>query len=194
MNGSVPEPCPTSHHLRRMIPTYPDTGNDPSMSYQPGIDDSDSARPRAVLDARRLWTGGAATAIVAALVAILGVLLVRGVMNIPLLAPTDAGTLGDASTGMLALLAALGALLATGLMHVLLLSTPRPWQFFNAIVALVTLIAAVLPFLTSASPASKVATALIVLFIGATIASLLTGVARSAVRVRPRPKRPTTRY
>jgi hypothetical protein len=158
------------------------------------MDEPDSTRSRAVLDAGRLWTGGVATAIVAALVAILGVLLVRGVLNVPLLAPTEAGTLGDASTVMLALLAALAALLATGLMHVLLLTTPRPWQFFNAIVALLTLIAAVLPFLTSASPGSKVATAIIVLFIGATIGALLTGVARSAVRMRPGPNRPTTGY
>jgi ABC-type Fe3+-siderophore transport system permease subunit len=163
----------------------------PDVSYQPAMDDPNSTQPRAVLEAGRLWTGGVATAIVAALIAVLAVLLVRGVLKVPLLAPDEAGTLGDASTIVLALLAALGALAATGLMHVLLLTTPRPWQFFNAIVALVTLIVAVLPFLTSAARTSKVATAIIVIFIGATIGALLNGVARSAVRTGRAPNRPT---
>ncbi len=99
------------------------------MSYQPSMNDpnypgGDSTQPRAVLEAGRLWTGGVATAIVAALIAILGVLLARGVLGVPLLAPDEAGAFGDSSTLMLALLAALAALLATGLMHVLLLTTP----------------------------------------------------------------------
>jgi hypothetical protein len=158
------------------------------------MDDPNSTQSRAVLEAGRLWTGGVATAIVAALVAILGVLLVRGVLDVPLLAPDEAGTLGDSSTIMLALLAALAALAATGLMHVLLLTTPRPWQFFNAIVALVTLIAAVLPFLSSAARTSKVATAIIVIIIGATIGALLNGVARSAVKVHRGGTSPTTGY
>lgn len=166
--------------------------NHPNVSYQPSMNDpnypgNDSTQPRAVLEAGRLWTGGVATAIVAALIAVLGVLLVRGVLDVPLLAPTEAGTLGDSSTLMLALLAALAALLATGLMHVLLLSTPRPWQFFNAIITLLTLIAAVLPFLSGAERASKVATAVIIIVIGATIGALLNGVARSAVKVRRAP-------
>jgi Family of unknown function (DUF6069) len=156
--------------------------------------DSDPSQSRAVLEAGRLWTGGVATAIVAALVAILGVLLVRGVLKVALLAPDEAGTLGDGSTVVLALLAALGALAATGLMHVLLLTTPRPWQFFNAIVALVTLIAAVLPFLTTAERASKLATAVIVIFIGGTIGALINGVARSAVRTSRAPDRPMPGY
>jgi predicted membrane channel-forming protein YqfA (hemolysin III family) len=164
------------------------------VTYQPPMDDPNSTQSRAVLEAGRLWTGGVATAIVAALVAILGVLLVRGVLGVPLLAPDEAGTWGDSSTLMLALLAALAALLATGLMHLLLLTTPRPWQFFNAIVALITLIAAVLPFLTSAARTSKLATAIIIIVIGATIGALLNGVARSAVRVRRGSSGPTTGY
>jgi hypothetical protein len=175
--------------------------NHPSVSYQPSMNDpnypgGDSTQPRAVLEAGRLWTGGVATAIVAALIAILGVLLARGVLGVPLLAPDEAGAFGDSSTLMLALLAALAALLATGLMHVLLLTTPRPWQFFNAIIALVTLIAAVLPFLSDAGRTSKIATAIIVIVIGATIGALLNGVARSAVKVRrtPPPSYPTTQY
>ena len=125
----------------------------------------------------------------AALVALVGVLIARGLFDVPLLAPTREGTLGDASTAGLAGLAAGAALLATGLMHMLLLSTPRPGQFFRWIMVLATLIAAIVPFLTDAEATTKIATAAINVAIGATIASLVSSVARSAVRVR-RPNPP----
>lgn len=136
------------------------------------------------VDAGRLWTGGVATAVVAALVALVGVLICRGLLDVPVLAPTDQGTLGDATTFRLAALAALAALLATGLLHLLLLSTPRPGQFFTWIVTLVTVAAALAPFLTDADLDEKVATSAIYLAIGIAIGSLLSGVARSAVRLR----------
>src|SRR5215216_4729646 len=107
-----------------------------------------SSPPRARVDAGRLWTGGLATAAVAVLVA-------RGLFEIPLLAPTGEGALGDASTARLAGLAAGAALLATGLIHLLLVSTPRPGRFFSWIVMLATLIAVILPFMTDAEPSTK---------------------------------------
>jgi Family of unknown function (DUF6069) len=149
----------------------------------PPYEDHGRRQPAPNVDAGRLWTGGAATAAVAALVAVVGVLIARGLFEVPLLAPTGEGALGDASTARLAGLAALAALLATGLMHLLLLSTPRPGQFFSWIIGLVTVIAAVLPFLTDAEPGTKIATAALNLAIGATIGSLVSSIARSAVRV-----------
>jgi Family of unknown function (DUF6069) len=98
--------------------------------------------------------------------------------------PTGEGTLGDASTAWLAGLAAVAALLATGLLHLLLLTTPRPGRFFGWIVALATVIAAILPFMTDAELGTQVATAAIYLVVGLTIGSLLSGVGRSAMRVR----------
>ena len=95
----------------------------------------------------------------AALVAAVGVLIARGLFEIPLLAPTGDGALGDASTARLAGLAAAAALLATGLIHPLLVSTPRPGQFFTWIMTLATLIAVTLPFLTDTEPATKLTTA-----------------------------------
>jgi hypothetical protein len=117
------------------------------------------------------------------------VLIARGLFEVPLLAPTGEGTLGDASTAGLAGLAAAAALLATGLMHLLLLSTPRPGQFFRWIMGLATLIAAIVPFMTDAEANTKIATAAIYVAIGATIASLISSVARNAVRSR-RPNPP----
>ena len=94
--------------------------------------------------------GGLATALVAASVAVVGVVIARGLFDVPVLAPTGEGTLGDASTARLAVLAALAALLATGLLHLLLVSTPRPFRFFTWIVALLTLVAVLAPFTTGA--------------------------------------------
>jgi hypothetical protein len=133
------------------------------------------------VDAGRLWTGGVATAVVAALVALVGVLICRGLLDVPVLAPTDEGTLGGTSTFRLVGLAALAALLATALLHLLLLSTPRPMRFFSWIVALATIAAALAPFLTDADLDEKVATAAIYLAVGIAIGSLLSGVARSAI-------------
>jgi hypothetical protein len=39
------------------------------------------------LDPAKLWSGGAATAVVAALTAVVGILLARGVFGVPVLAP-----------------------------------------------------------------------------------------------------------
>jgi hypothetical protein len=152
------------------------------MTMPPYEDPGQSQPTPKKVDAGRLWTGGVATAAVAALVAVVGVLIARGLFDVPLLAPTGEGALGDASTARLAGLAAVAALLATGLLHLLLLSTPRPGQFFTWIIALVTVIAVVLPFLTDAEPGTKIATAALNLSIGATIGSLVSSIGRSAVR------------
>src|SRR5512132_1554084 len=138
--------------------------------------------PTRSIDAGRLWTGGVATALVAALVAVVGVLIARGLFDVPVLAPTDEGALGNASTLRLAVFAAIAALLATGLLHLLLLSTPQPRRFFTWIITLATIAAALVPFLTDADLDEKIATSAITLVVGVAIGSLLSGVARSAVR------------
>jgi hypothetical protein len=69
-------------------------------------------------------------------------------------------------------------------MHLLLVSTPRPFRFFTWIVSLLTLVAALAPFLTDADLDTKVATALINLAIGLSIGSLISGAAKSALRLR----------
>ena len=86
------------------------------------------------VNAGRLWTGGVATALVAALAVLAGVLITRGVLGIPVLAPKAASDFGDSSTAVYAGLAAGCALLATALLHVLLLGTPRPFMFFAWII------------------------------------------------------------
>ncbi|WP_020578990.1 DUF6069 family protein [Actinopolymorpha alba] len=139
-----------------------------------------SATPQ--VDAARLWSGGLATALVAALVVVVGVFVSRAFLNVPVLAPRTASDLGDSSTFAYAVIAAVAALAATGLLHVLLLATPRPFQFFSWIVVLATVAAAVAPFLRSASQASQVVTGVINLVVGLAVLSLLNGVGRSSLR------------
>jgi hypothetical protein len=50
------------------------------------------------LDAARLWSGGVATAVVATLIAVAGILLSRGVLVVPVLSPKGEGVWGNANT------------------------------------------------------------------------------------------------
>ncbi len=143
--------------------------------------DIDEAGP-ACVNTGRLWAGGAATAIVAALAVVAGVLIARGVLGVPVLAPAAAGNFGDSSTAVYALLAAGCALLATGLLHVLLLGAPRPLSFFVWIAGLADVIVAAAPFTQPAPLASKIFTAIINIVVGVAVITLLSGVGRSAAR------------
>ncbi|MEW2506101.1 DUF6069 family protein [Amycolatopsis sp. CA-161197] len=142
------------------------------------------------IDAARLWAGGVATAVVAALVAIVGLLIARGIFDVPVLAPKGEGAWGSASTTTYALAAAAAALLATGLMHLLSIATPAPSQFFGWIMVLVTLIAVVLPLTLTVEPSAKYATAAINLVIGLVIAIVVNSMAANA-RTLHRRKRAT---
>jgi len=147
-------------------------------------------RARSTVDPRQLWAGGLATAVVAGLVALVGVLVCRWLFNIPILAPRRDGAYGDAHTTTLVLLAAGAALVATLLAHLLLVSTPRPMVFFGWIVALVTVILVIFPFRTGAPLAQEVATAAVYLVIGLAIGTLISGVGERATRIRAVPAAP----
>jgi Family of unknown function (DUF6069) len=136
------------------------------------------------VDARQLWSGGAATAVVAALMALVGILVCRWLFNIPILAPRRDGAWGDASTAGYAIAAAAAALVATAIMHLLLLTTPRPLMFFTWIIGLGTVIAVIYPLSTTAPLPQKVATSVINLVLGAAIGSLINGTAARVIRRR----------
>lgn len=159
--------------------TYP-----PPDPYRqgPGYPDSPEPEEKVVVDAGKLWSGGVATAIVAALVALVGLLIARGLLDITVLTRKSAGSWDAASAIPYALWAAAGALLATGLMHLLLLTTPRPRLFFGWIMALVAVVFAVQPFTISAGLDEKIATAVIAVVIVIAIASLVAGTAQRSVR------------
>lgn len=142
---------------------------------------------RPAVDARQLWAGGVATAVVAALIALVGVVVCRWLFNIPLMSPARAGTYGDVHTTDMVLVAAAAALVATGIAHLLLVSTPRPMAFFTWIVGLATLVTVLYPFSTSAPLSQKIATAAVDLVLGFAIGSLLNGVAARSIRRPPPP-------
>ena len=141
-------------------------------------------RSQPTVDAGTLWAGGAATAVVAGLIALVGVLVCRWVFKVPVLAPKRDGAYGDVHTTTLVLVAAGGALVATLLMHLLLLGVPRPKVFFGWIVGLVTVVFVIFPFRTGAPLEQQIATAAVYLVIGIAIGSLVTTVANRAVRTR----------
>ena len=132
-------------------------------------------------DANKLWAGGAASALIAGLMALTGVLVSRWLFNLPVLAPRQDGAYGDARTTALILVAAAAAIAATGVVHLLMLGTLRPLLFFGWIVALVTTIAVIFPFSTTAALDAKIATALVNLAIGVTIGALVGGVATRSI-------------
>jgi len=152
--------------------------------YRQGETRPTRPRPsRLQVDAGKLWPGGIATALVAALVAMVGVLVCRWLFGIPLLAPKSDGAYGDVHTTGLVLIAAAAALVATGLVHLLLLSTPRPLTFFAWIIGLATVLAVLVPFSTAAPLTAKVATAVVDLVLGVAIGSLISSVAARSVRL-----------
>lgn len=134
------------------------------------------------LDYGRLWSGGVATAIVAALIAVVGILLCRGVLDVPVLSPKGEGVWGNANTTTYALVAAGVALGATALLQLLSMTTPRFTTFFSWIMLLLTAIAVVVPLSLPVAWEHKLATAAINLVIGIAIVSVLNGVARAAWR------------
>ena len=151
---------------------------------------SSAATNRVRPDPAQFWAGAAATAVVAALIALVGILICRWTLNIPVLAPTGDGAWGNAHTAEYALVAALIAIIAAGLLYLLMLGAPQPRMFFDWIMGLATLAATVYPFSTSAPVDQKVATAVVNLVLGIAIMSLLTAVAARAIR---RPATPAYR-
>lgn len=152
--------------------------SDETWVYDQGVDPRDGASGP-VVNTGRLWAGGLATAVVAALVALVGVLIARAILP-------SSRAFDNNDAVLLCLVAAAAALAATGLAHLLLVSTPRPLAYLGWIIGLVTAAAVVLPFTTGGALEVKIATAAINLVIGVSIGSLVTGAAAAAVR-RPPP-------
>jgi len=147
------------------------------------------------VDARALWSGGIATAVVAALIALVGILVCRWLFDVPILSPRREGAWGNASTVGYVFAAAACALVATALMYLLLISTPYPRVFFGWIIGLATVVAVVYPFSTTAPMSQKFATAVVNLVLGLAIGTLIAEVSRRATRrrvlLRRRYDRPT---
>jgi Family of unknown function (DUF6069) len=134
---------------------------------------------RPVVDASRLWAGGFATALVAALIAAVGVLIATGLFDAEVIAP---GGFTETEAVNYAIAAAIAALLATALIQLLIAAVPRPFAYFNWITGLAVVVVTLLPFASSQELSTKVATALINLVTGVAIASLTSGTAARLAR------------
>jgi Family of unknown function (DUF6069) len=148
-------------------------------------------QPSPVVDAGRLWAGGAATGLVAGLVAVVGILIAEGVLNVTMVRPPLV-PIGDSFTVQYALTAALLALGATAVGHLFAVTTPRPRAFFSWLLGLVTAAGCVLPFALEGSLGGQVATSLVNLVIGLSVLSLLSSVLARTVRL-PGPEYPSAR-
>src|ERR1700759_4510647 len=82
-------------------------------------------------DPAQYWAGSGATAIVAALIAVVGILISRWTLSIPIMAPAASGAWGNAHTAEYALLSAAVTIVAAGLLYLLIISTPQPNTFFT---------------------------------------------------------------
>lgn len=159
------------------------------MSYG----EADAGRPaeaRSRVDAGVLWAGGAATAVVAALVAAVGALICDSLLDVTLIPVWGHDVLTLSDRAALPVGAAVTALLATALLHLLLVAVPSPVRFFNWVVALVAIAFAVAPFGYDATTKTQVATAVVDFVVVVSIGILLRAAARRACRpqvIDPRP-------
>lgn len=144
---------------------------------------NDAGSPRVRPDSAQFWAGVVATAIVAALIALVGILICRWTLGIPILSPAGDGAWGNAHTGEYVLVAALVALVAGALLYLLEMGAPAARMFFAWILGLATLAAVVYPFSTSAPLEQKAATAIVNLILGIAITSLLSAVSARATRI-----------
>ena len=139
-----------------------------------------SARPS--VDATRLWVGGLLAGVVAAGVAIVGLLIANGIFDVRVFVPGRDDALFTPSSWWYAGAAFISGVLTTGLLHLLLgAQAPAPFRFFSWILGLAIAIAVIVPFTTNTELESQIATAAINLAIGITLMSILQGVGRSAV-------------
>ncbi len=136
---------------------------------------------RLAVDAGRLWAGGVATAVVSALVALVGVLVWEGVFDIDMVSPPRL-EIGDSFGVQYAATAAVLALLATGIAHLLVLSTPRPRAFFGWIVGLATVAGAAIPFTLDGPTEGKLATSSVNIVIGLCILTLVSSIMGRTIR------------
>lgn len=195
---SIPTPPPErqSAYPHQTPPTPPPAPvADPTMVYpaavQPAAVQPVAAVPVAAapvaavptgpsVDAGRFWAGVVATALVTALIGLVGVLIVDQILDIELVVKDLLGT--DSTGAAFVVGGVLASILAGGLLHVLVLSTPKPRAFFGWIMFLATLTAALLPLTWTDVLESAIASGLVNAVIGIAIWSLLLGVLSRTLR------------
>jgi hypothetical protein len=119
-----------------------------------GVPPSPPLEPRRHVNVGALWAGGVACAVVAALVALVGVIVCQEVLDLEMV-PPPLLPIGRMLAVRYAITSAVLALAATGIAHVLVLTTPRPQAFFSWIVGLATVVGVALSLASEGSWASR---------------------------------------
>ena len=145
----------------------------------PGARGSDYAQ----FDSTRYWAGAGATALVAALISFVGYQVFKWTLGTPILTPIGDGVWGNAQFAVLV------TMVASGLLFLLSLGAPQPRTFFRWIMAVGTLASVVYPFSTTAKFPVMASSAVVNVFLGIAILTLLSA---SAVRATIRPAVPVT--
>ena len=136
--------------------------------------------PGPSVDAGRYWAGVAATALVAALIGVVGVVIVDRILQIDLVVQDPFGTGSSGAAYVIG--GVVAAVLAGGILHLLVVTTPKPRAFFGWIMFLATLTVALLPLAWTDVLESSIASGVINALMGIAIWSLLLGVLSRTLR------------
>jgi hypothetical protein len=149
--------------------------NQPRTAAAPMLDTAPTA-PR--LDQVRYWVGAGITAVIAALVSLIALVVAQGIVHVPVVLGNNsvhAAVYGLSAAGI--------ALVAAALFDGMLQVAPRPLTYYSWLGAIVTVLATLLPFTSSAGLHSQIALALTNFAVGVVI-TLLVPVAASNARRR----------
>lgn len=158
---------------------------DPSSDFTPAAP-RDPYDPKLTLEGGRYVAGALATALVAALIGLVGVVVIEGIFDQDMVPPPDLFSTGSHAAAF-AIDGAIFAILASAVLALLVVSTPRPKRFFGWLMVLATALITVLPFAWTSHLDRAVLSAIVNLVIGLATWSLLAGVATRTIRPAARP-------
>lgn len=167
----------------------PSAAGDPASDFTTGAA-ATPYDPKLTLDGGRYVAGALATALVAALIGLVGVVVIEGIFDQDMVPPPDLFGTGSHAAAF-AIDGAIFAVLAAAVLALLVVSTPRPKRFFGWLMVLATALITVLPFAWTSHLDRAVLSAIVNLVIGIATWSLLAGVATRTIRPAPRPAPPS---
>jgi hypothetical protein len=131
------------------------------------------------LDQVRYWVGATITAVLAALVSLIALVVAKGIVHVPMVigsSSINAAVYGVSAAGI--------ALLAAALYDAMLHVAPRPLTYYSWLGGFVTVLATLLPFTSTAGLHSQIALAATNFAVGAVITLLVPIAASNARRSR----------
>jgi Family of unknown function (DUF6069) len=145
-----------------------------AASQRPAIAPTAADAPR--LDQVRYWVGATITAVLAALISLIALVVAKGIVHVPMVIGStsiNVAVYGVCAAGI--------ALLAAALYDAMLHVAPRPLTYYSWLGGFVTVLATLLPFTSTAGLHSQIALAATNFAVGAVI-TLLVPIAASNAR------------